>query len=94
MQEWYSENGLKMNSYKTQCIFLQHQISTNGTRSFQITIDGRVNYMEDKVKSQGVIFDSCLSFEHRIILLCSRLNETLSYLHRVKYTPDHKFMYL
>ena len=36
MKEWYSENGLKINSNKTQCIlFLQHQISTKGQRRFK-----------------------------------------------------------
>ena len=35
MKEWYSENGLKMNSNKTQWIFLQHQISKNGLRRFK-----------------------------------------------------------
>ena len=42
----------------------------------------------DKVKNLGVIFDSRLSFEHHIKSLCSRLNETLSYLNRVKNTLD------
>ena len=32
MKEWYSENGLTMNSNKTQCVLFQHQISTNGPR--------------------------------------------------------------
>ena len=32
MKEWYSENGLKMNSSKTRCVLLQHQILINGLR--------------------------------------------------------------
>ena len=35
MKEWYSENGLKMNSNKTQCILFEHQISTKGQRRFK-----------------------------------------------------------
>ena len=46
--------------------------------------------MEDKVKHLRVIFDSRLSFEHRIKSFCSRLKGTLSYLNRVKNTLDQK----
>ena len=46
--------------------------------------------MEDKVENPRVIFDCCLSFEHHIKSLCSRLNGTLSYLNRVKNTLDQK----
>ena len=35
IKEWYIENSLKMNSNKTQCIFLQHQISINGLSRFK-----------------------------------------------------------
>ena len=64
------------------------------TETFQITIDDTVRHMEDKVKNLGVIFDSRLSFEHHIKSLCCRLNGTLSYLNRVKYTLDQKFRIL
>ena len=61
------------------------------TETFQITIDDTVDDdMEDKVKNLGVIFDSRLSFEHHIKLLCSRLNRTLSYLNREKNTIDQE----
>ena len=35
MKEWHSDNGLKMNSNKTQDILLQHQITTKGQRRFK-----------------------------------------------------------
>ena len=90
MKEWYSENGLKMNSNKTQCILFTTPNFNKRTETFQITIDDTVRGMEDKVKNQGVIFDSRLSFEHHIKSLCSRLNGTISYLNRVKNTLDQK----
>ena len=91
MKELYSENGLKMNSNKTQCIFLFATPNFNKqTETFQITIDDTVRQMEDKVKNLGVIFDSRLSFEHHIKSLCSLLNGTLSYLNRAKNTLDQK----
>ena len=73
MKEWYSENGLKMNSNKTQYILFATPNLNKQTETFQITIDDTVRYMEDKVKNLGVIFDSYLSFEHHIKSLCSRL---------------------
>ena len=89
-KEWYSENGLKMNSNKTQCIHFATPNFNKRTETFQITIDDTVRHVEYKVKNLGVIFDSRLSFEHHIKSLCARLNGTLSYLNRVKNTLDKK----
>ena len=90
MKEWYSENGMKMNSNKTQCILFATPNFNKWTETFRITIDDTVRHMEDKVKNLGVIFDSRLSFEHHIKSLHSRVNGTLSYLNRVKNTLDQK----
>ena len=90
MKEWYSENGLEMNSNKTQCILFASPNFNKWTETFQITIDDTVQHMEDKVKNLGLIFDSRLSFEHHIKSLCFRLNGTLSYLNRVKNTLHQK----
>ena len=90
MKEWYIDNGLKMNSNKTQCILFATPNFNKRTETFQITIDDTVRHMEDKVKNLGVIFHSFLSFEHHIKSFCCRLNETLSYLKRVKNTLDQK----
>ena len=91
MKECYSENGLKMNSNKSQCIFFAIPNFNKRAETFQITIiDDTVRHMEDKVKNQRLIFDGRLSFEHHINSFCSRLNGTLPYLNRAKYTLDHK----
>ena len=66
MKEWYSENGLKMNSNKSQCILFTTPNFNKRTETFQITIYDTVRHMEDKVKNLGVIFDSRHSFEHHI----------------------------
>ena len=58
MKEWYSENGLKMNSNKAQCILFATPKFNKRTETFQITINDTVWHMEDKVKNLGVIFDS------------------------------------
>ena len=50
MKEWYSENVLKMNSNKTQCIIFATPNFNKRTEMFQITIDERVRHMEEKVK--------------------------------------------
>ena len=83
MEEWDIENGLKMNSNKSQCILFATPKFTKQTETFQITIDDTEMHMEDKIKKLGVIFDSHLSFEHHIKSSCSRLNLTLSDLNRV-----------
>ena len=70
-KEWYSENGLKMNSNKTQCIIFATPNFNKRSVTFQPTIDGTVMHMEDKVKNLGLIFDSRLSFEHHIKSFCS-----------------------
>ena len=94
MKEWYSENGLKINSNKTQCILFATPNFNKRTETFQITIDDTVWHMEDKVKNLGAIFDSRLSFELHIKSLCCRLNGTLSYLNKVKNTLDQKYRIL
>ena len=53
MKEWSSENGLKMNSNKTQCILFATPNFNKRTETFQITIDDMVRHMEDKVKKPG-----------------------------------------
>ena len=75
---------------KFYAVFLQHQISTN---DWDVS-NNNWRYgkaVVDKVKNLGVIFGSRLSFEHHTKSLSSRLNGTLSYLNRVKNTPDEKF---
>ena len=90
MKEWCSENGLKINSNKTQCILFATPNYNKRTETFQIAIDDTVRHMEDKLKNLVVIFNNRLSFEHHIKSLCSGLNGTLSYLNRVKNTLDQK----
>ena len=75
MKEWYSENGVKMNSKKTQCIIFATPNYNKRSETFQITIDDTVRHMEDIVKNLVMIFDSHLSFEHHIKSLCSGLSK-------------------
>ena len=51
MKEWYSKNGLKMNSNKTQCILFATPKFNERSETFQITIDDTVQHMEDRVKN-------------------------------------------
>ena len=44
VKEWYSENGLKMNSNKTQCILFSTLNFNKLTETFQITIDNTVRH--------------------------------------------------
>ena len=94
MKDWYSDNFLKMNPNKTQCILFVTPNFNKRTETFQLTIDSMVKQMEEKVKHLGVLFDSRLSFDCHIKSLCSRLNGTRSYLNRVKNTIDQKLIFL
>ena len=47
MKEWYSENALKMNSNKTQCILFATPNFNKRIETFKITIDDTVRQMED-----------------------------------------------
>ena len=81
MKEWYNENGLKMNSNKTQCVLFATPNIKKRSERFQITIiDDTGRHMEDKIKNLEVIFDSSLPFEHHIKSLCSpfKFNSILS----------------
>ena len=81
MKEWYCENGLKMNSNKTQCILFATPNFNKRTETFQITIDDTVKQMEDKVKNLVVIFDMQSFFfwaSHQIIVLPVKWNYILS----------------
>ena len=44
MQEWYSENGIKMNSNKTQCILFATPNLNKRAETFHITIDNTVTW--------------------------------------------------
>ena len=55
MKEFYSENGLNMNSNKTQCVLFATPNFNKRTELFQITIDDTVKHMEDEVKNLGMI---------------------------------------
>ena len=54
MEKSYSENGLKMNSNKIQCVLFATPNFNKRTEAFQITINGTVRHTEDKVKNMGV----------------------------------------
>ena len=71
MKDWYSENVLKMNPNKAQCILFAAPNSNTRTETFRLIIDGIVNHIYDKEKNLWVMFGSRLSFEHHIKSLCS-----------------------
>ena len=53
---WYSENGLKMNSNKTQCILFATPNFNKRTETFQITIDDTVRHMDRNHSQSEIIF--------------------------------------
>ena len=55
MKEWYSENGLEMNSYLTEYNMFATPNFVKRTETFQITIDDTVSIWKIKSKSLGDI---------------------------------------
>ena len=91
MKEWYSENGLKMNSNKTQCILFATPKFSKRSETFQITIDDTVRHVEDKVKNLVVIITVVFLLSITSNQCASSLsNGILSYLNRVKNILDQK----
>ena len=86
---WCSENGLKMNLDKTQCIIFATSKFNKRTEIFQLIIDRMAKHMEDKVKNLGGYL-TFARYDCHTKSLCSRLSVTLSYLNRVKNTIDEK----
>ena len=79
MKEWYSENGLKMNSNKTQCILFCNTKFQQTDWDISNTIHDTVRHIEDSQKSWSDFWLSSFFWtSHQIILLLIKWNSILS----------------
>ena len=89
INDWYSSNGLKVNTNKTQCIILGSKANTRKVPAdFIIDCVGAKISLDNRVKTLGVWFDPNMTFEHHVEKLCSKLNGTLMFLSRTKKQLD------
>ena len=85
VNKYFSENGLKVNSDKTQFIFI-------GSRAYidripddiKIKVGNSELSPKDSAKNLGVILDSHLSFEKHVDYVCTKANGLLFFLTRNK----------
>ena len=91
INDWYSSNGLKVNTDKTQCIILGSKANTRRVpENFVVDCMGTKISLDNEVKSLGVWFDPNLTFGLHVDKLCSKLNGTLMVLSRTKKKLDFK----
>ena len=91
VNKYFSDNGLKVNSDKTQFIFI-------GSRAFidripediKIKVGNTELSPKDSAKNLGVILDSHLSFEKHVDYVCTKANGLLFFLMRNKDMFDNE----
>lgn len=89
--QYFSENGLKINSSKTKCIFIG---SRNYVDRIPDAIEIKVGLSSIKpsstVNNLGVTMDSVLSFENHMEKICAKASGVLYFLNRNKGLMDDK----
>lgn len=88
-RKYFLENGLKLNTKKTQCIFigtrqLIPKIPVNTTLTFHNTIIKP----SCQVKNLGVHFDNYMTFDVHTNVISKKVMGTLMYINRVKHYFD------
>ena len=84
---YFLNNGLKMNSNKTQCIFIgTHQLLSKIPSNINIQLHDSVIHPSTHVKNLGVHIDRFMTFDKHINEINKKVMGTLMYLNRIK---DH-----
>ena len=85
VNKYFSENGLKVNSDKTQFIFIGSRALTDRIPDdIKIRVGNSELSPKESAKDLGVILDSHLSFEKHIDYICTKANGLLFFLTRNK----------
>ncbi|KAF2348780.1 Reverse transcriptase domain [Trinorchestia longiramus] len=88
VKSWYDQNGLKLNTSKTQCIIFGSKNTIKKLPNLTLTLGNDIIVPVGKVKNLGVWFDQNMSFTSHVEKTCSKINGTLMFLHRVKNMLD------
>ncbi|KAF2347973.1 Reverse transcriptase domain [Trinorchestia longiramus] len=90
VKSWYGQNGLKLNANKTQCIIFGSKNTIKKLPNLTLTLGNDIIEPVGKVKNLDVWFDRNMSFTSHVEKICSKINGTLMFLHRVKNKLDEK----
>ena len=90
-REYFLRNGLKLNTKKTQCIFIgTHQLFPKIPEHTTITLHNTAVKPSSYVKNLGVYFDNFMSFDIHINKISSKIMGTLLYITSVKHCFDRE----
>ena len=85
VNQYFSDNGLKVNSDKTQFIFVgSRAVIDRIPDDIKIKVGNSYLSPKDSAKDLGVILDSHLSFEKHVDYVCTKANGLLFFLMRNK----------
>ncbi len=84
LSTWIADNGLTMNTQKTQFMVLSKNGRDKEVEKLQIKVNGEVLRKCDKVKFQGVIVDRQLSWKDHVEAVRRKCLGGLAQLHKVK----------
>lgn len=90
VNKYFTENGLKVNSSKTQFIFIgSRQYIDRLPKDLTLKVGSSHLNVNSSVKNLGLVMDNYLSFDKHIENLCNRANGLLFFLNRNKELFDN-----
>ncbi len=85
-REYFLTNGLKLNTKKTQCIFIgTRQLIPKITEHTAVTFHNTKIYSSSQVKTLGVHIDKYMTFDTHIHEMSRKVIGTLLYINRIKH---------
>ena len=83
INKWMSDNRLKLNSTKTNCMFIDN--SGRQTTDLVLTLNGNTISRVKSTKVLGIVVDERIAFKSHIDYICSQLSKRVGLLSRLSY---------
>ena len=90
LQNWFQDNGLKMNPDKTDFTLIGTRASLKHAENFGISISGSTITPSSTIKVLGVLLDQHLNWDAHISMVVRRCNAITASLFKIRHhlTPD------